>query len=87
MPFLISHGASDKTTSTDPVTRLQGKEPPKGIDLVSLYAQMYKRPENTTCYIAMVGPDERSLDVEVEFYLTPEEKNCKGICKGSLFAR
>lgn len=74
IPFLISHGAVDKTASTDPVTRLQGKEPPKGIDLISLYAQMYKRPENTTCYTAMVGSDEKSLDVEVEFYLTPEEE-------------
>ena len=74
IPFLISHGAVDNSTSSNPVTRLQGKEPPKGIDLVSLYAQMYKRSENTTCYIAMVGPDERSLDVEVEFYLTAEEE-------------
>lgn len=75
MPFLISHGASDRATSTVPVTRPQGKEPPKGIDFVSLYAQRNKHPENTTCYIAMVGPDERSLDVEVEFYLTPDEEN------------
>lgn len=74
IPFLISHGAVDKMVSADPVTRLRGKEPPKGVNLVSMYAQMFKRPENTKRYVAMVGTDERSLDVEIEFYLTPEEE-------------